>query len=201
MRTALALSAVAVALVVTGLIVWRGFFGGVVLAQSTRPAIKTTALQHTVKDIDGNDFDLRQLKGKVVLVVNVASRCGFTKQYAGLEKLYKDRKDAGLVILAFPANDFGSQEPGTDAEIKDFCTTNFGVTFPVMSKITVKGEAKHPVYRALTENTGEFAGEVRWNFTKFLLARDGETLLARFGSNVAPDDEKLLTTLDAALKQ
>jgi glutathione peroxidase len=138
----------------------RRITGSTVLAQTTQPAVKTTALTHTVTDIDGQPYDLRQLKGNVVLVVNVASKCGFTPQYKGLETLYQKYKGRGLVVIGFPANDFGSQEPGTEAEIKEFCSTTYGVTFPMMSKIVVRGAEKHAIFRALTEGTGPFAGEV-----------------------------------------
>ncbi len=169
------------------------------LAEPTQPAVRVNALQHTVKDIDGKDFDLAQLKGKVVLVVNVASRCGFTKQYTGLESLYQKYKDRGLVVLGFPSNDFGGQEPGSEAEIKAFCSNTYGVTFPMMSKITVKGDGIHPVYRALTVGSGGFAGEIGWNFTKFVIGRDGETLLARFGSSTKPEDAGLVKVVEDAL--
>lgn len=161
--------------------------------------VRTDALTHTVRDIDGNPFDLSQLRGKVVMVVNVASRCGFTRQYEQLEAVYRKYRERGFVVVGFPSNDFGGQEPGTDAEIKAFCTTNFGVTFPMMSKITVKGANKHPVYKALTEGTGPFAGEVGWNFTKFIIARDGQTLVARFGSSTRPDDPSVIRTIEAEL--
>jgi glutathione peroxidase len=173
--------------------------GTTVIAQTADPAVKTTALSHVVKDIDGKDFDLATLKGKVVLIVNVASKCGFTPQYKGLEALYVKYKDKGLVIVGFPANDFGSQEPGTDAEIKQFCSSKYDVTFPMMSKIVVTGADKHPVYKDLTEGTGKFSGEIGWNFTKFLIARDGETILARFASKTAPGDEQVTKAVEDAL--
>jgi len=173
--------------------------GGTAIAQSTQPAVKTAALTHNVKDIDGNDYDLTQLKGKVVLVVNVASKCGFTKQYPALEALYEKHKDAGLVIVGFPANNFNGQEPGSNEEIKEVCTAKYGVTFPMMAKISVKGDDIHPVYKDLTVNTGPFAGDIGWNFNKFLIARDGQTILARFASDVKPTDAKLTEAVDAAL--
>lgn len=198
MRTLLVIGIVAiVALVVLRFV--RTITGATVLASPSDPPVKTEALKHTVTDIDGKPFDLSQLKGKVVLVVNVASRCGFTKQYEGLEALYRKYQDKGLVVIGFPSNDFGGQEPGTEADIKAFCTANFGVTFPMMSKITVKGAGKHPVYKALTEGTGPFAGEVGWNFAKFVIGKDGETLLARFGSSTRPDDPALVGVIEAEL--
>lgn len=164
---------------------------------TTRPA---SALDFTVKDIDGNDVDLSAYKGKVVLIINVASKCGFTKQYGGLEKLYEEHKDAGLVLIGFPANNFNEQEPGTDEEIKTFCTSKYGVTFPMMSKISVKGDDKAPVYQFLTEpdTAGEFAGEIKWNFNKFLLDRSGK-IIARYDSKVAPDSAELTGAIETAL--
>jgi glutathione peroxidase len=159
---------------------------------ATRPS---GPLDFVVKDIDGKDFDLAQLKGKVVLIVNVASKCGYTPQYAGLEKLYEANKDAGLVIVGFPANNFKGQEPGNNDEIKQFCTSKYNVTFPMMSKISVKGDDKHPLYQLLT---GE-KGEVTWNFNKFLIGRDGK-LIEHFDSKAKPDDEKLTGAIENALK-
>ena len=130
----------------------------------------------TVKDIDGKDFSLSQLKGKKVMVVNTASRCGLTPQYEDLEKLYKKYKDQNFEIIAFPSNDFMKQEPGTNSEIKDFCQKNYGVTFPVMSKIVVKGEEMHPLYKWLTtkELNGYEDSEVKWNFQKYLIDESGK---------------------------
>lgn len=162
-----------------------------VFAQSTQPA---TPLDFVVKDIDGKDYDLSQLKGKVVMIVNVASKCGFTGQYTGLEKLYESYKDRGLVLVAFPANNFKSQEPGTDAQIKEFCTSKFNVTFPIMSKISVKGADQHPLYKMLTSEKGE----VSWNFNKFLIGKDGK-IIEHFESKVKPDDAKLTGAIDKAL--
>lgn len=166
-------------------------------APTTQPA---SALDHVVKDIDGKDVDLASYKGKVVLIVNVASKCGFTKQYAGLEKLYREHKEDGLVVLGFPANNFNGQEPGTDEDIKAFCTGKYDVTFPLMSKVSVKGDDKCAVYQFLTEpaTAGQFAGDIKWNFNKFLLGRDGQ-IIARYDSNIAPDNETLHAAIDAAL--
>jgi len=150
-----------------------------------------------MKTIDGTAVDLAAYKGQVVLVVNVASRCGATPQYAGLQKLYEANKDKGFVILGFPANDFGSQEPGSDAEIAQFCTAKYAVTFPMFSKITVKGSAKSPLYKALTE-AAVSPGEVAWNFEKFLIGRDG-SVIGRFKTRVQPDDPELVAAIEAAL--
>src|SRR3982750_3845496 len=117
-------------------------------------------LDFTVKNIDGKETDLAQLKGKVVLIVNVASKCGYTPQYKGLESLYEAKKDQGLVIVGFPANNFKGQEPGTNEEIKQFCTSKYNVTFPMMSKISVKGDDKHPLYQMLTQDSGDFKGDI-----------------------------------------
>jgi glutathione peroxidase len=150
-----------------------------------------------VKGIDGKPVDLASYKGKVVLVVNVASRCGYTGQYAGLQKLYDANKDKGFVILGFPANDFGAQEPGSDAEIAQFCSTKYSVTFPMFSKITVKGDGKAPLYKALTE-AADPKGEVGWNFEKFLIGKNG-TVIARFKSGVTAEDPRLVKAIEAAL--
>ncbi|MDX2017969.1 MAG: glutathione peroxidase [Planctomycetota bacterium] len=156
-------------------------------------------LDHVVKDIDGKDVDLRQFKGKVLMIVNVASRCGFTSQYEGLEKLYREKKDAGFVILGFPANNFGGQEPGTNEEIKEFCTSTYGVSFPMFAKISVKGEDQHPLYKALAAAPAPVGAEPRWNFTKFVLDRSGAPV-ARFDSRTGPGDTKLVDMIDQLLK-
>jgi len=155
-------------------------------------------LQIPVKDIAGKDTNLAALAGKAVLVVNVASKCGYTRQYAGLESLYKSYKDKGLVVVGFPSNDFGAQEPGTEAEILQFCTSKYSVTFPLYSKVTVKGDSAHPLFAALTGPAGGAPGPVKWNFNKFLLGKDG-TLLQRFDSKVEPESEELKAAIDKAL--
>ena len=161
-------------------------------APASQPA--ASPLDYKVKDIDGNDYDLSQLKGKVVLFVNVASKCGYTPQYIGLEKLYEAKKDQGFVIVGFPANNFKSQEPGTNEEIKQFCTGKYNVTFPMMSKISVNGDDIHPLYKQLTDAKGK----VTWNFNKFLIGKDGK-LIEHFDSKVKPDDAKLTDAIDKAL--
>lgn len=154
-----------------------------------------------VETIDGTRTNLAPYRGKVALVVNVASKCGFTKQYAGLQKLYDTYRERGLVLLGFPSNDFLGQEPGTNAEIQQFCTLNFGVTFPLFAKIPVKGDDKHPLFAWLTDNTLHpgMGGEVSWNFNKFLVGRDGK-LAARFGSRTTPDAQELIDAIEKALK-
>ncbi len=151
----------------------------------------------TVKNIDGEAQTLSGYKGKLALIVNVASKCGFTKQYAGLESLYEKYKDRGLVVLGFPANNFMGQEPGTDSEIKSFCTLKFNVSFPMFSKISVKGKDIDPLYKFLTTSSG-FNGDISWNFNKFLVAPDG-AVIARYGSNVEPLSKELIEKIEASL--
>lgn len=155
----------------------------------------------TVKDIDGNEVSLNKYTGKAALIVNVASRCGLTPQYAGLVELYNKYKDQGFVILAFPSNDFNKQEPGTNAEIKEFCSTKFQVTFPLFDKISVKGEEKAPLYAYLTgeETNPDFPGEVEWNFGKFLVNQKGE-IVGRFGPATSPTDETVVSAIESLLK-
>ncbi len=154
----------------------------------------------TMKNIDGKDVPLSKYKGKVVLIVNVASRCGFTPQYKDLEALYRRYKERGFVILGFPANNFGSQEPGTNAEIKEFCSTTFGVTFDMFSKISVKGDDEHPLYRFITsKNTDpQFAGDIQWNFQKYLVSRDGK-IVGKFLSAVKPLSEEVTGSIEREL--
>ena len=147
-----------------------------------------------MKAIDGKEVSLASFKGKPVLFVNVASRCGYTPQYKGLEALYRKYKDRGLVVVGVPANNFGGQEPGTNEEIQQFCTRNYDVTFPIMSKVSVKGSDMTPLYSYLTQ-TG---GDVKWNFTKFLVGKDGK-VIKRFEPNVSPDSAELTTAVEAAL--
>jgi len=160
----------------------------------------TSIYDFTVDDIDGAAVKLEQYRGKVVMIVNVASKCGFTPQYEGLQKLYTTYKDSGLVILGFPANNFMRQEPGSDADIKAFCSMNYGVTFPMFSKISVKGDDQHPLYAYLTskEANHEFGGGISWNFNKFLVSRDGK-IIARFGSRTKPEDAELVEAVKKAL--
>nr|WP_243288498.1 glutathione peroxidase [Geothrix terrae] len=149
----------------------------------------------TLRTLDGKPQSLAAYKGKVVLAVNVASECGFTPQYAGLQKLYADYKDRGLVVLGFPCNQFGAQEPGTAAQIESFCQKNYGVTFPLYEKLDVKGAHQAPVYQFLTAKHGEPA----WNFHKYLVGKDGQVLQA-FPSKVAPDSPDLRAAIESALK-
>jgi glutathione peroxidase len=161
-----------------------------------------TLYEFTLNSIDGQPAPLAAYKGKVLLLVNVASKCGFTPQYTALESLYEKYKTDGLVVIGFPANNFMSQEPGTDAEIKDFCSRTYSVKFPMYSKISVKGDDKAPIYHYLTEKATNptTSGEIKWNFTKFLVARDG-TILARFEPAVKPDSPEVIAAIEKALKQ
>ncbi len=156
-------------------------------------------LSHTVKDIDGKDVNLADYKGKVVLIVNVASNCGFTYQYKGLQALYDEHKESGLVVLGFPANNFNGQEPGTNAEIKAFCETKYKVTFPMFAKISVKGEDQHPLFKQLQAQPGAIGGEPGWNFTKYLVDRSGN-VVARYESRVKPDDATMVGKIKELLK-
>ncbi len=158
--------------------------------------------EFTLNSIDGQPAPLAAYKGKVLLLVNVASKCGFTPQYTALEALYEKYKSEGLVVIGFPANNFMSQEPGSDAEIKDFCSRTYSVKFPMYSKISVKGDDKAPLYHFLTEKATDpnNSGEIKWNFTKFLVARDG-TILARFEPAVKPDSPQVIAAIEQALKQ
>lgn len=156
-------------------------------------------LDYTIKSIDGHDIELSQYVGKVVLIVNVASKCGFTPQYEGLQKLYEKYQNKGFVVLGFPANDFMDQEPGSNEEIKKFCSTTYGVTFPMFEKISVRGKDQHPLYRYLTDKKAhKFGGAIKWNFTKFLIGRNGQ-IIARFSPNIDPVDEKIITTIEKAV--
>ena len=152
--------------------------------------------QFIVKDIEGNDYPLEKLKGKKVLIVNTASKCGFTPQYAELQELYDQYKDRNLIVIGFPANNFAKQEPGSNDEIMEFCTANYGVTFPMMSKISVKGDDIHPLYQWLTnkEKNGKEDSKVKWNFQKYLIDENGQ-LLNHFSPKTKPLDPKILQYL------
>ncbi|MDA3924431.1 MAG: glutathione peroxidase [Kiritimatiellae bacterium] len=155
-----------------------------------------------VETIGGETNKLDQYRGKVLLIVNTASKCGFTVQYEGLQKLYENYKEKGLVVLGFPSNDFLWQEPGSNKEIQSFCKLNYGVSFPMFAKVRVKGKDQHPLYSWLTskESNPATAGKISWNFNKFLIARDGK-LVDRFGSRTTPEDDKLRLAVEAALGQ
>jgi len=181
-------------------------------ASSTPMAGEKSIYDFTMKDIHGKEVSLSTYKGKVLLLVNVASQCGNTPQYKDLEALYRKYKDRGFVVLGFPANNFGEQEPGTDAEIRKFCTTTYGVTFDMFSKISVKGDDQHPLYRFITsppeadppsagkDTDPKFSGDVKWNFEKCLVSRDGK-IIGRYLSKVKPMSEELTSAVEKALAQ
>ena len=157
--------------------------------------------EFTMNSIDGQPAPLAAYKGKVLLLVNVASKCGFTPQYKELEAVYEKYKGQGLVVIGFPANNFMGQEPGTNAEIKEFCSRTYNVSFPMYSKISVLGEDKAPLYQWLTDKAANpsTGGEIKWNFTKFLVGRDGK-ILARFETKVKPDAPEVVSAIEGALK-
>ncbi|NOU19156.1 MAG: glutathione peroxidase [Bacteroidales bacterium] len=160
---------------------------GVAVAQSK------SLFDFTVKSIDGSEYSLSQLKGKKVMVVNTASKCGFTPQYETLQKLYQDYKDKNFIVIGFPANNFGSQEPGTNKEIREFCTSKYSVTFPMMEKISVKGDDINPLYKWLTSKSenGVMDSEVKWNFQKYLIDENGKLVDVAF-SKEKPDSERII---------
>jgi glutathione peroxidase len=186
----------------TKLIVFASLAAVVGLALSTARAAdeKKSPLDYKATSIDGKEVDLSQYKGKVALVVNVASQCGNTPQYTGLEKVYKKYKDQGLVVMGFPANEFGKQEPGTNDEIAQFCKDNYSVDFPMFSKIVVKGDGISPIYKHLTskDTNPHYAGDVTWNFEKFLIGRDGQ-VVARFKPKTQPESEEVVKAIEAEL--
>ncbi len=155
--------------------------------------------QYELNLINGEIVSLEEFKGDVLLIVNTASECGFTSQYEGLQKLYETYSDQGFKVLGFPANDFGGQEPGTDEEIAQFCEMNFGVTFPLFSRLSVRGDEQHPLFEMLVNKENpDFTGEISWNFEKFLIDRNGN-LLRRFQSNVSPDSNDMISSIEKAL--
>jgi len=162
----------------------------------------SSALEFPVEDIDGSPVDLTKYKGEVLLIVNTASQCGLTPQYEGLEAIFEKYKKQGFEVLAFPANEFGKQEPGSNTEIKTFCSSTYRVTFPLFSKIVVKGEGIHPLYQFLTskDTNPKFAGPIPWNFTKFLVNRKGE-VIARFEPKDKPESEKVVKAIESALAE
>jgi glutathione peroxidase-family protein len=178
------------------------FFGIAIILLSRGAAMSQSLYDFTMNDIDGKPVPLREFEGKVAVVVNVASKCGFTPQYRGLEELYNRYKDRGLVVLGFPANNFFFQEPGTDAEIKQFCSLKYNVTFPMFSKISVKGKNMAPLYRWLTgqKTVPEGPGAVTWNFNKFLVNRGGLAVY-RFGSKTIPLSDELIRAVETLLAE
>jgi len=176
-------------------------FGALLIMAASLFAASPGIYTFTLNSIDGKLAPLANYKGKVVLVVNVASQCGYTPQYSALESTYEKYKDQGLVILGFPANNFGAQEPGTNEEIKTFCTRKYSVTFPMYAKISVKGADQSPLYAYLTKDAGSsVAGEIKWNFTKFLVDRNGN-VVQRFEPEVTPDSKEVIAAIEKQLKQ
>ena len=174
---------------------------GVLILMVTQAFAASNIYDFTLPSIDGDPMPLASYKGKVVLLVNVASKCGFTPQYKGLEALYEKYKDQGFVILGFPANNFGAQEPGTNQEIKTFCSTKYSVTFPMYAKISVKGSDQAPLYAYLTKDTpAGINGEIKWNFTKFLVDRNGN-VVQRFEPAVTPDSPEVISAVEKELKK
>src|SRR5450755_2160130 len=179
----------------------RLFFVILALVGTTLMAAEKTVYDFTLNSIDGHATPLSSYKGKVVLLVNVASRCGYTPQYSALEALYEKYKDQGFVIVGFPANNFGAQEPGTNKEIKTFCSRKYNVTFPMYSKVSVKGDHQTPLYQYLTKQTDpSIAGDIKWNFTKFLVDRSGN-VVQRFESAVTPDSKEVVSAVEKQLNQ
>jgi|SRR5579863_3070823 len=168
------------------------------LAQVVAFAQTTSLYDIPLKDIDGKDTSLAAYKGKVLLIVNVASKCGNTPQYAALEAMQKKYEKQGFTVLGFPCNDFASQEPGSEKEIKEFCSSTYDVTFPMFSKLHVKGAEQHPLYTALTGPTSPKPGDIDWNFAKFLIGRDGK-IITRFKASVKPDNKDVVTAVEAAI--
>lgn len=171
-----------------------------VLLSATSLFAETKLQSISLKDINGKAASLKDYNGKVLLVVNVASKCGLTPQYKALEAVHQKYKGQGFSVLAFPCNDFGSQEPGTNEEIKEFCSTKYNVSFPVFDKLHVKGPEQHPLYAALSGKDSPFPGDVKWNFGKFLIGRDGR-IVKRFEPKVTPDSPEVTQAIEAALAE
>lgn len=172
-------------------------FAGPATAQEGKQSMKAPFYSFTMKSLEGKDVPLSAYEGKVVMVVNTASFCGYTPQYKDLETIYKQYKDKGFIVLGFPANDFGKQEPGKDEDIAAFCERNYGVSFPMFSKISVKGKEIHPLYHYLTAET-QFKEEIGWNFTKFLVDKNG-AVVAKFPSKTKPTEKEVLAAIEALL--
>ena len=187
--------------VVIGVVAAAYGFGFIFNPSPTTVPKEKSVYEFSMTDIDGKDVKLDAYKGKVLMIVNTASKCGYTPQYEGLQALYSKYKDRGFVVLGFPANNFLGQEPGTEKEIKEFCTLKYNVTFPMFSKISVKGTDQHPFYTFLTNKESDpgFDGDISWNFEKFVTDKSGK-VIARFGPKTKPDDAKIVETIETALK-
>ncbi len=177
---------------------FTALFAAMTLVTALTASAGQTVLDVPVKNIDGKDTSLKEYKGKVMLVVNVASKCGYTKQYTGLEAIQQKYKDKGFTVVGFPCNQFGGQEPGTNEQIKQFCSSKFNVTFPLFDKIEVNGPGRHPLYTALAGKDSPFPGDIKWNFNKFLIGKDGK-ILKRFDSKVTPESPEMTAAIEAAL--
>ena len=200
MRKVLIILGITAAAIVIGLAVAAYSFGLILNPSPSEPTKERSMYEFTMKDIDGNDVSLGKYKGSVVMLVNTASRCGLTPQYEGLQKIYDQYKDKGFVVLGFPANNFLGQEPGTEKEIKEFCQLNYKVSFPMFSKISVRGADQHPFYTFLThkETNPGFDGDITWNFEKFLTDKSGK-VVARFGPSTVPDDPAIIKANETEL--
>lgn len=174
-------------------------FSGILPAQEKKNTMEAPIYSFTMKTLDGKDKSLADYKGKVVMVVNTASFCGYTPQYKDLETIFRQYKEKGFVVVGFPANNFGKQEPGKDDDIAAFCERNYGVTFPMFSKISVKGDDIHPLYKYLTTETS-FKEEISWNFTKFLVDKNGN-VVAKYASKVKPTDKEITNKIDELVAQ
>jgi len=177
---------------------FTALFAALTMVTALTASAAPTVLDVPVKNIDGKDTSLKEYKGKVMLVVNVASKCGYTKQYTGLEAIQQQYKAKGFTVVGFPCNQFGGQEPGTNEEIKQFCSSKFNVTFPLFDKIEVNGANRHPLYMMLAGKDSPFPGDIKWNFNKFLIGKDGK-ILKRFDSKVTPESPEMTAAIEAAL--
>lgn len=202
MKKAMGILVVVVTLAAVGIAGVAYKYGMILNPSPSAPPPEKSVYDFTMKNIDGVDTKLSDYKGKVTMIVNTASKCGYTVQYESLQATYEKYKDKGFVVLGFPANNFMGQEPGTEAEIKEFCTTKFKVSFPMFAKISVKGEDQHPLYNFLTNKATnpEFAGDVSWNFNKFLVDKNGK-VVARFGSKDKPDAENVVAAIEKYLAE
>ena len=191
-----------IALFGAGLYFTASIFGWMDKTPANYGGSEKSVYDFTMKNIDGQDVKLDAYKGKVALIVNTASKCGYTPQYEGLEKIYGKYKEKGFIVLGFPANNFMGQEPGSDKEIKEFCTLKYKTTFPMFAKISVKGDDQHPLYQFLTskDTDPKFAGQIKWNFNKFLVNKNGE-IIARFDSKDTPESETVTKAIETALAQ
>ena len=199
--TIIKIAGIALVLVLVAAVAVAYGYGLIFNPSPMAPVAANSIYDFTLKDIDGNDVNLDRYKGSVVMIVNTASRCGYTPQYEGLQKIYDQYKDRGFVVLGFPANNFMGQEPGTEKEIKDFCTLKYNVTFPMFSKISVTGTDQHPLYGYLTNKATNpaFPGDISWNFNKFLIDKNGK-IVGRLGSKDKPEDAAVIEAIEKSIK-